>query len=100
MKKGVAAAAYAGDTAKLRALGSTWFYNWSDSRSSAPGLDYVPMVWGEAGPPTPHVWRRSRRGRKPVGSVLLLTVRVVADLECLDSPRLQVVIGPDLGHRV
>lgn len=46
MKKGVAAAAYAGDTAKLKALGSTWFYNWSDSRSSAPGLDYVPMVWG------------------------------------------------------
>ena len=31
---------------------------------------------------------------------LLFEPRVVADLEGVDSPRLEVVIGPDLGHRV
>ena len=34
------------------------------------------------------------------GDELLLEMRVVADLERVDSPRLEVVIGPNLGHRV
>nr|WP_231127131.1 glycosyl hydrolase [Motilibacter aurantiacus] len=47
-KKGVAATTLASRQDKLAALGATWSYNWTDSGSSASGVQFVPMVWGAA----------------------------------------------------
>ena len=45
--------------------------------------------------------RPGRRLRyRPTTSTISPRPRIVADLECLDLPRLEVVIGPDLGHRI
>ncbi|MFD7818344.1 glycosyl hydrolase [Streptomyces sp. NPDC059785] len=47
-KKGVAAITSTGDAAKLAALGSTWYYNWSASGAKAGAAEYVPMAWNSA----------------------------------------------------
>ncbi|WP_299532005.1 glycosyl hydrolase [uncultured Streptomyces sp.] len=44
-KKGVAAITSSGDAAKLSALGSGWYYNWSTNGAKAGNAEYVPMAW-------------------------------------------------------
>jgi RNA polymerase sigma factor (sigma-70 family) len=48
-RKGVSTWAFDGDTASLKDVGATWFYNWDSNHNSitAPaGVEYVPMIWG------------------------------------------------------
>ncbi|SHF57717.1 glycoside hydrolase family protein [Streptoalloteichus hindustanus] len=47
-KKGVSAANVPGANAALRDVRAGWFYTWaSDNRGvSAPGVEFVPMIWG------------------------------------------------------
>ncbi|MET9992889.1 glycosyl hydrolase [Streptomyces mutabilis] len=46
-KKGVSAITSTGDAAKLGALGSSWYYNWSTSGAKAGATEYVPMAWND-----------------------------------------------------
>ena len=50
-KKGVAVWDFPATAQGLRAVGASWYYNWSpdDDRMPAPsGVEFVPMVWGAA----------------------------------------------------
>ncbi|MFJ8194055.1 glycosyl hydrolase [Streptomyces sp. NPDC096094] len=47
-KKGVSAITSTGDAAKLEALGSSWYYNWSTNGAKAGAAEYVPMAWNDA----------------------------------------------------
>ena len=47
-KKGVGVWAFSGDDKALAESGSSWYYDWStgDNGISAPGVGFVPMLWG------------------------------------------------------
>jgi putative glycosyl hydrolase len=47
-KKGAALWRTPGISSALRDSGASWFYNWSNQRDgvSAPGVEFVPMIWG------------------------------------------------------
>jgi len=63
-KKGVTAIAYGNDTAKLAALGSSWYYDWHYEGRTANGVQYVPMVWGSGTANNATVMRRITDGAK------------------------------------
>lgn len=49
-KKGVGVWSFDGADTALKDSGSSWYYSWStgDSGVSAPGAQFVPMIWGSA----------------------------------------------------
>jgi RNA polymerase sigma factor (sigma-70 family) len=49
-RKGVGAWTFTGDDQALADSGASWFYTWSTSAQgmSAPGVGFVPMIWGSA----------------------------------------------------
>ncbi|MBB5805063.1 RNA polymerase sigma factor (sigma-70 family) [Saccharothrix ecbatanensis] len=48
IKKGVSTWHFDGVTRALSDVGAGWFYNWATTRENvqAPGVEYVPMIWG------------------------------------------------------
>lgn len=48
IKKGVSTWHFDGVTRALSDVGAGWFYNWAPTREEvqAPGVEYVPMIWG------------------------------------------------------
>ncbi|WP_447003579.1 sigma-70 family RNA polymerase sigma factor [Saccharothrix isguenensis] len=48
IKKGVGTWHFDGVTRALSDVGAGWFYNWATTREGvqAPGVEYVPMIWG------------------------------------------------------
>jgi RNA polymerase sigma factor (sigma-70 family) len=49
-RKGVSVWSFAGADQALAASGASWYYNWGTSPNgiTAPGVSYVPMIWGAA----------------------------------------------------
>jgi hypothetical protein len=49
-RKGVSVWSFAGADQALAASGASWYYNWGTTPNgiTAPGVSYVPMIWGAA----------------------------------------------------
>lgn len=49
-RKGVSSWSFAGEAQALAVSGASWYYNWGATPNgvTAPGVSYVPMIWGTA----------------------------------------------------
>ena len=49
-RKGVSSWSFAGEAQALATSGASWYYNWGATAGgvTAPGVSYVPMIWGTA----------------------------------------------------
>jgi RNA polymerase sigma factor (sigma-70 family) len=49
-RKGVSSWSFVGEAQALAASGASWYYNWGATPNgvTAPGVSYVPMIWGAA----------------------------------------------------
>ena len=49
-RKGVSSWSFAGEAQALATSGASWYYNWGAAPGgvTAPGVSYVPMIWGTA----------------------------------------------------
>jgi RNA polymerase sigma factor (sigma-70 family) len=49
-RKGVSSWSFAGEAQALAESGASWYYNWGPTPNgvTAPGVSYVPMIWGAA----------------------------------------------------
>src|SRR6185437_11012523 len=68
-RKGVSAWSFAGEAQALSASGASWYYNWGASPNgvTAPGVSYVPMIWGAANVTSATLSQVSQEGRTLLG---------------------------------
>ena len=68
-RKGVSSWSFADEAQALAASGASWYYNWGASPNgvTAPGVSYVPMIWGAASVTSATLSQVSQEGRVLLG---------------------------------
>ena len=68
-RKGVSSWSFAGEGQALRESGASWYYNWGATPNgvTAPGVSYVPMIWGAASVTSPTLAQARQEGQVLLG---------------------------------